>query len=116
CAPRCVVIGSSSGWSLRAYSASVIHTCAAGTLIGKWKLAGITPTIVNGRALIVVVVPTFSGEAPNSERQRPSLITATSAPARSSSGRNDRPATGCTPRVEKISDDTTAPGICIDRP
>ncbi len=108
CAPRSVVIGVSSALSTRASSARVIQMSAAGALIGNWKPAGITPTMVNGRELSTTGRPTMSGAAAKRERHNPSLITATSPP-RSSSARKPRPSAGGVPSVENSSDETTAP-------
>ncbi len=110
-----LVIGSSSGDSVRASYASVTHSSGAGTLTGNRNRGGITPTMLKRRPLSLMSRPTTAGSASNCERHNWSLMTATSAPARSSSSWKPRPSTGWTPSVEKNSDETTAPSMCSDR-
>ena len=76
---------------------------------GNSNRSGITPTIVYGSRSRVIVRPTIAASRPNAPIQRPWVMTATFAFARSSSGVSARPIAGDTPRTPNSSGDTCVP-------
>ena len=85
--------GATSGWELKGRNKSGADC----TLFVPVNPGGVTPMIVTGTMLTLIVSPRTEGEAPNARCHRPALINATvGAPTTSSAGRIGRPICGGT--------------------
>src|SRR4029077_16627379 len=83
--------GSTSGWELKGRNRSG----AACTLFAPVNPAGVTPMMVTGTMLTLIVRPITEGDEPNVRCHRAGLINATvGAPTRSSEAKIGRPSCG----------------------
>ena len=101
-------------------SAVVIQTCVGCGWIGNLNPAGMTPTMMKRELLRSTARPTMPASPPNCSCHTSKLRIAGRPPgpppAASSSGRNARPSTGCTPRRGNRSAVITVPrSSCASR-
>ena len=83
----------------------------------RWKLAGMTPTMVKSLPSSVMFCPNTFGEESNFRCQSPSLMSATgAAPPCSSAGVKVRPRIGFTPSNGKKLPETNSAFTCSASP